>query len=124
MFSMTVGRQKSRLSCTVCLHLKVYESRFFSIFFTNPVHSSTYGVDRLQDFDSMTILSNIIIFILLIHFALIFSQEQGDLCPIIRTILCVKDVLLEISSATEEINGIGQQIKQSIVSIDFYYHRN
>ncbi len=72
----------------------------------------------------MAILSNIIIFILLIHLALIFSQEQNDICPIIRTILCVKDVLLNISSAAEEINGIGQQIKQSIVSIDFYYIRN
>jgi hypothetical protein len=72
----------------------------------------------------MAILSNITIFILLIHLASIFSQEKNDICPIIRTILCVKDVLLNISSAAEEINGIGQQIKQSIVSIDFYYIRN
>ncbi len=72
----------------------------------------------------MAILSNFNIWILLIHLASISSQKQDDLCPGIISILCVNDVLLEISSAAEKINIIGEQIEQSIVSNDFYYLLN
>ena len=64
----------------------------------------------------MATLSNFHIWILLIHFTTIASQKDDGLCPPIRNILCVNEVLLDILAAAKETNVTAEQIEQSIVS--------
>ncbi len=63
----------------------------------------------------MSILLNFNILILIILSIVLLSvsnQRQDDrLCPNISSVPCVKDVLLNISSAATEINDIAQKIE-------------
>ncbi len=56
-------------------------------------------------------------------FLLVSGQQQDDLCPTIRSVLCVKTVLLAISSATKDINEITRKIEQYIVNIILPFSR-
>jgi len=46
-----------------------------------------------------------------------YKKKHDDFCPRITTVLCVKDVLLDISNAAKEINNIAQTIKQHVIII-------
>jgi hypothetical protein len=45
------------------------------------------------------------------------KQQNDDLCPRITTVLCMKDVLADISSAAKKINDDAYQIERDIVNI-------
>jgi hypothetical protein len=64
----------------------------------------------------MATLSNFHIWIFLIHFTTIASQKNDGLCPHIKNILCVNEVLSDILAAAKEIYIIAEKIEQSIVS--------
>ncbi|CAF3189656.1 unnamed protein product [Rotaria sp. Silwood2] len=70
----------------------------------------------------MSMLSNSNILILIIMSILFLSvhghreKKQGDaLCPNLISVLCVKNVLLDISNAADEINIIANKIEQYIL---------
>jgi len=66
----------------------------------------------------MSTLSNFnIIIILSIIFLSVNGQQNNDLCPSMISVLCVKDILLDISFASKEINNIGEEIQRNIVNI-------
>ncbi len=66
----------------------------------------------------MSTLSNFnIIIILSIIFLSVNGQQNNDLCPTMISVLCVKDILLDISFASKEINNIGEEIQRDIVNI-------
>ena len=66
----------------------------------------------------MNIRTNIPVLILLIisnEFHWITCKSQDDLCPKMYGVLCVKDVLATILSASKQINEISKEIEQTIV---------
>jgi hypothetical protein len=61
-------------------------------------------------------LTLIVISVLLLS---VYGQQNKDICPSIRTVICVKDVLLDIVNAAKEIKNIVDKIEQHIVNIIF-----
>jgi len=66
----------------------------------------------------MSILSNFNIFIIFsIIIISVYGQNNNDLCPYMISVLCVKNILVDISYAAKEINDIARTIQRDIVNI-------
>jgi hypothetical protein len=66
----------------------------------------------------MSILSNFNIFIIFSIIILsVYGQNNNDLCPYMINVLCVKNILVDISYAAKEINDIAGTIQRDIVNI-------
>ncbi len=61
----------------------------------------------------MNMLTLIVVFTLVLF---VYGEQKKDICPAPRTVLCVRDILLEIITATKRMKTIANKIDRQIVN--------